>query len=196
MKSLRKSRHFYSLPVVTLEEGKEIGHIKGIVIDPEEAAVVALIIQKSGPFSEQKAIPYSRVVSVGDNAITIQKATSVEKVGSLPHLVKLMKDKINLRGARVITEGGAALGYVDEYLIDTETGKITSFEISGKFGEKFFKGKALLPAGEVRTIGKDVLVVRNGTEETLTWNEGAITKLAQKARQFRGIPQKKDDQDE
>ncbi len=38
---MRKSRHFYSLPVVTLEEGKEIGHIKGIVIDPEEAAVVA-----------------------------------------------------------------------------------------------------------------------------------------------------------
>ncbi len=189
---MRKSRHFYSLPVVTLEEGKEIGHIKGIVIDPEEAAVVALIVQKSSPFSEQKAIPYSRVVSVGDNAVTIQRVASAEKLGSIPNLAKLMKEKITLRGARVITEGGVALGYVDEFFIDPETGKITSLEISGRLGEKLFKGKASLAADEVRTIGKDVLVVRSGTEETLTWNEGAITKLAQKARQFRGTSQKKD----
>lgn len=33
---MRKSRHFYSLPVVTLEEGKEIGHIKGSLLIPKK----------------------------------------------------------------------------------------------------------------------------------------------------------------
>jgi sporulation protein YlmC with PRC-barrel domain len=74
----------------------------------------------------------------------------------------------------VISEGGAALGHVEEFYVDTATGKITAFEVSGAPGEGFLKGKAVLPAEEVRTIGKDILIVRNGAEESLTRSESRL----------------------
>ncbi len=196
---MRKGRQFLSLPVVSLEEGKKIGRIRGLVINPQTAEVAALLVQQSGLFSEQKVIPYPRVVSVGNNALTIQKGASAERLTSLPQILNLVKERVQLRGARVITEGGTALGYVEEFFVDPDTGKITAFEVSRRFGEALLKGRTVLPAQEVRTIGKDILVVRKGAEAALERSEGKLTetvkslkentaRLVQKARQLRTPP--------
>jgi len=171
---LRRSRQFLSLPVVTLEEGKEIGRIRGLVINHQSGVIAALLVQRGNIFREQKVIPYPRVVSVGSNALTIQKASSAERIASLPQILTLVKENVQLKGSRVITEGGTALGHVVEYLVDPTTGKIEAFEVSGNPAENLWKGKAFLPADEVRTIGKDVIVVRQGAEETLKRNEGML----------------------
>jgi uncharacterized protein YrrD len=169
-----KSRQFKSLSVVSLDEGREIGHIRSLVINPQTSEVAAIIVQRRGLFGEQKVIPYSRVVSVGNNALTVQKAANAERLTSLPQILGLIKEDVRLKGVRVISEGGAALGYVEEFYVDTETGKITAFEVGGTPGEGFLKGKATLPAGEVRTIGKDILIVRNGAEENLSRSESKL----------------------
>ncbi|HHY29674.1 MAG TPA: photosystem reaction center subunit H [Syntrophaceticus sp.] len=171
---MRRSRQFLSLPVITLEEGKQIGRIRGLVVNHQTGEVAALLVQRGNIFREQKVIPYPRVVSVGNSALTIQKASSAERIASLPQILTLVKDNIQLKGSRVITENGTALGHVVEYMIDPATGKIKAFEISGNPAESLWKGKSFLPADEVRTIGKDVLVVRQGAEETLKRDDGKL----------------------
>ncbi|HAF17290.1 MAG TPA: hypothetical protein DCG84_03030, partial [Peptococcaceae bacterium] len=74
-----------------------------------------------------------------------------------------------------ITEEGTSLGHVVEYLVDPATGKIEAFEVTASPAASLWKGKAYLPASEVRTIGKDVLVVRQGAEENLQHNEGKLS---------------------
>jgi uncharacterized protein YrrD len=171
---LRKSRQFLSLPVVTLEEGKEIGHVRSLIVNPQSGEVAALLIQRGHLFPEQKVIPYPRVVSVGNNALTVQKASSAERLASLPQILTLVKEDVQLKGSRVITEAGKALGHVVEYLVDPDTGKIKAFEISSSPAQSLWKGKACLPADQVRTIGKDVLVVRQEAEQELQLNDGKI----------------------
>jgi len=172
---MRKSRQYLSLPVVTLEEGKEIGRIRGLVVNPQAGEIAALIVQRGHIFPEQKVIPYPRVVSVGNNALTIQKASSAERLASLPQILNLVKENVQLKGSRVITEEGTALGHVVEYLVDPATGKIEAFEVTASPAASLWKGKAYLPASEVRTIGKDVLVVRQGAEENLQQSEGKLS---------------------
>ncbi|HHW29142.1 MAG TPA: photosystem reaction center subunit H [Syntrophomonadaceae bacterium] len=172
---MRKSRQYLSLPVVTLEEGKEIGRIRGLVVNPQAGEIAALIVQRGHIFPEQKVIPYPRVVSVGNNALTIQKASSAERLASLPQILNLVKENVQLKGSRVITEEGTALGHVAEYLVDPATGKIEAFEVTASPAASLWKGKAFLPASEVRTIGKDVLVVRQGAEENLKQSEGKLS---------------------
>lgn len=190
-----KSHQFISLPVVTLEEGKEIGQVRSLVINPLSGEIAALLIQRGHLFPEQKVIPYSRVVSVGNNALTVQKASSAERLASLPQILTLVKEDVQLKGSRVITEAGKALGNVVEYLIDPTTGKIKAFEISTSPAQSLWKGKACLPADQVRTIGKDVLVVLQGAEKELQLNDGKLaegvksikdntTRFVNKARQL------------
>lgn len=164
---MRRSRKFISMPIISIEEGQQIGTVKTIVIDPEKKEIAALIIEQRGWFKDQKVIPYSKVHSVGGDAITIEKYANVEKQTNLPNIVKLIKDKFELIGSKVVAENGSVLGYVDEFYVDLTNGKITTLEISGRFFEGLMQGKATLDTDYIKTVGKEVLIAVEGAENHL-----------------------------
>ncbi len=171
---MKKSRKFISMPVVSLQEGTEIGAVRSLIIDPAKMEVAALIIDQRGWFREQKIIPYSKVKSVGTDAVTIDQSSNVQKTVSLPEILKLIKERANPLGTKVIAENGTVLGLVDEYYIDEITGKITGLEITGKLLESLFKGRAMLPIENVRTMGSDIMVVKDGCESQLEKIDGGL----------------------
>ncbi|AFL98588.1 hypothetical protein Desde_0094 [Desulfitobacterium dehalogenans ATCC 51507] len=164
---MKPSKQFLSLPIVSLSEGQHIGYVKSLVIDSQSKALAALVIDPKGFFKDQRIIPYAKVVSVGADAITIDKGSYVEKSASLPEILSLIKEKLTIIGTRVITQSGKTLGVVEEFYVDPDTGKITQMEISGGKIEGFFSGKAILDADYVVTIGQDVIVAQKGCETSL-----------------------------
>jgi uncharacterized protein YrrD len=164
---LKPSKKFLSLPIVSLSEGQHIGYVKSLVVDSQTKSLAALIIDPKGFFKDQRIIPYAKVVSVGDDAITIDKGAYVEKSTSLPEILTLIKEKLSVIGTRVITQNGKTLGVVEEYYINPESGKITQIELSGGKIEGFLNGKALLDASYITTIGQDVIVAEKGCESGL-----------------------------
>jgi Uncharacterized protein conserved in bacteria len=151
---MRKSKQFVSLPVISLAEGQQIGAIKGLVVNPVQKAVSALLIEQKGWFKEQKYIPFSKVRSIGEDALTIDRRSNAEKGASIPEIVELLKDKAEITGAKLITENGTALGYVDEYYVDLQSGDIVGLEFSGGSLSSWMRGSAFLDINHVRTIGK------------------------------------------
>lgn len=164
---LKPSRKFISLPIVSLSEGQHIGYVKSLVIDANTKSLAALVVDLKGFFKDQRIIPYNKVISVGDDAITIDKGAHVEKSASLPEILTLIKEKLSIIGTRVITQNGKTLGVAEEYYIDPETGRITQIQISGGKLEGLLNGKALLQAEYISTIGHDVIVTEKGSEAHL-----------------------------
>ena len=171
---MKKSRKFISMPIFSLAEGIQIGSIRSLVVDPAKMEVAALIIDQRGWFRDQKIIPYAKVKSIGSDAVTIDQSSNVQKPISLPELLKLIKERCNPVGTRVIAENGTVIGTVDEFYVDETTGKITGLEISGKLLESLYKGKAFLPIDRVCTIGSDVIVVTNDAESNLEKIDGGL----------------------
>ncbi len=167
------SKKFLSLPIISLKEGQQIGFVRNLVIDPRAKAVAALIVDPKGFFKEQRIIPFNRVVSIGENAITVSTESQVEKATSLPDILELLKEKAAIIGIKVMTTNGKALGIIDEFYIDLEDGSISSLDISdGKF-EGLFNGKARLKADEILTIGFDVVIVTKDCDERMElFNKG------------------------
>ncbi|MHB8156855.1 MAG: PRC-barrel domain-containing protein, partial [Desulfocucumaceae bacterium] len=128
---MRKSKQFLGMTVVSLEEGQQIGSVRGLVINPASKNVAALIIEQKGWFREQKFIPFSKVHNIGEDVITIDRGNRVERGASLPEILKLFKDRVTITGSRLVTEKGSILGVVDEYYIDLQTGDIVGLEFSG-----------------------------------------------------------------
>lgn len=164
---MKPSRKFLSLPIVSLSEGQHIGYVKSLVIDARTKSLAALVVDLKGFFKDQRIIPYSKVISVGEDAITIDKGAYVEKSASLPEILGLIKEKLSIIGTRVITQNGKTLGVAEEYYIDPETGRITQIQISGGKLEGLLNGKALLQAEYISTIGQDVIVTEKGSETYL-----------------------------
>lgn len=171
---MKPSKEFHSLPIVSLSEGQHIGYVKNLVVDAQSKSLAALVIDPKGFFKDQRIIPYNKVVSVGEDAITIDKGTHVEKSASLPEILQLIKERLSIIGTRIITQNGKTLGVVDEYYIDPTNGQITQIEISGGKIEGFFRGKALLDAQYILTIGQDVIVAQEGSESHLLVAEKGV----------------------
>ena len=180
---MRKSRKYISMPIVSLKEGTQIGTVRSLVVDPVKMEIAALIIDQRGWFRDQKIIPFSKVKSIGNDAITIDESSNVQKTVSLPEILKLMKEKANPTGTRVITETGTVVGIIDEYYINEISGKIVSFEISGKMLESLFKGKALMAAEYVRTLGSDVIVVSEDAPAKLEKLDGGLQETFQNIKE-------------
>ena len=155
---MRKSKQFISMPVVSLEEGQQMGNIKALVVNPTEKKVVALAVEQKGLFREHKYIPYSKVRSVGGDAVTVNRGASAQKSGSLPEIITLVRDKNNINGARIVTENGTLLGIVDDYYVNLANGELVGMEFSGNYLNSVFNGKAFLDINHVLTIGKDMIV--------------------------------------
>lgn len=171
---MKKSRKFLSMPIISLAEGLKIGNVRNLVVDPVKMEVAALIVDQRGWFREQKIIPFSKVKSIGSDAVTIDQTSNVQKPISLPELLKLLKERTNPIGNKVIAENGTEIGIVDEFYIDEATGKITGLEVSGKLLESLYKGKAFLPIENVSTIGDDIIVVTKDAQSSLEKLDGGL----------------------
>lgn len=171
---MRKSKQFLGMPVISLEEGQQIGTIKGLVVNPSFKNVAALIIEPKGFFREQKFIPFSKVHSIGDDAVTIDRVNRAEKGASLPEILKLIKERVIVVGSRLVAENGTVLGVVDEYYIDLQTGDIVGLEFSGGALSNLFKGSAFLDINYIRTLGMSVVICSNSSLDNIVTMDGGL----------------------
>ena len=183
---MRKSKRFESMPVISLEEGQQIGHVKSLVVAPAGKKVAALIIEQKGWFKEQRFIPYHKVKSAGSDAITIEKTTNVERATGLPDIVKLVREKVGIIGARIVAENGTLLGNVDEYYVDLATGTIAGLEFSGNLLNSLINGRAFLDTIYVRTLGKEVVVITNEALDNIFKLDGGLQETVKNIRETTG----------
>ncbi|MDA8096071.1 MAG: photosystem reaction center subunit H [Desulforudis sp.] len=182
----KKSRDLLGLPVISLDEGVKLGHVKGLVIDPPSKALAALIVESSGLFREQRFIPLAKIHSMGFDAVTISRITNAEKGASLPHIVQLWKDKVTLVGARVISENGTVLGRVQDYTVDLDNGQIEGIELAESSLNRMLKGSHHISVHLIRTLGREAVVVSDNTAESMNRIDGG---LEERMRQM--LPKKK-----
>lgn len=183
---MRKSKQFPGLPVVSLAEGRQIGTVKDLVINPSTRAVAALIIETGAWRKEQRFIPYQRIHSVGDDAITIHRSSNVEKGTSLPEIMQLLKERVTLTGSRLLTPGGQVLGRVEEYYVDVKSGQIVGLEISGGQLGSLLKGRAFLDSNLVETIGPRLIICREEARENMIKIDGGLAENLQQWRESGG----------
>lgn len=172
---MKPSRKFLSLPIISLQEGQQLGYVKSLILNASTKSLAAIVVDPKGFFKDQRIIPYSKVVSVGDDAITISKESHVEKTSSMPELLDLVKEKLTIIGTKMVTETGKTLGTAEEYYVDPSTGKITEIEISGGKLEGFLNGKASISADYITTIGHDVIISQKGSENALTVSDKGLS---------------------
>lgn len=172
---MRASKKILSMAVLSLENGEQIGKVKGLIIDPGTLNIAALVLeQKGGWFKEARVITFEHVQSVGEHAITVAKTRCIEKASSLPHIMQLVRNNLEVIGAKVVSQDGNLLGTVEEYLFDPASGRLTSLEISGRLLDSLFKGKAYLPTEMIITLGKHAIIVDNSTQEKIIRQESGL----------------------
>ena len=153
------SKDITGIAVVSIAEGKKLGTVERVYLDPDSQRVVGFAVGSGGGLlSSQPAaglmVDVTEVHSLGPDALTLDEATAARGAevtaasASLPSLDDLTKRK-------VVTEGGTYVGQVASIEFDERGFHLTEVEVS----PGFFQGNVRVPSEHLISIGKDLLVV-------------------------------------
>lgn len=146
------------LPVIAMAEGKQVGKVDELVIDPDRKAVSWLRLHSGGLLGGERLwVSVEAVHGVGEDAVTINAEADARAPADAPEALALVKAKRGVIGNKVITENGERLGEVRDYEFNPETFALTSLSVPP--GMNVVGEILTIPGDKVLTIGEDVIVV-------------------------------------
>jgi uncharacterized protein YrrD len=115
--------------------------------------VAAVVVEDGKWYLGAKILPFKMIQGIGEYALTVENSNAVVALSAGNGMEKMLETDVRVKGTKVLTMGGKMQGHVAEILLDEQSGKILACEIS------LVNGKlAVIPAEQVITFGKDVLV--------------------------------------
>ncbi|MGM0841861.1 MAG: PRC-barrel domain-containing protein [Bacillota bacterium] len=156
---MKKSAEMKALPIISISDGSEIGRVKSLVINPEKGSVDFLTIEHEDWQVSVKAIPFKKVVGIGEYAVTVENENAVIDLNEIPIANQLVNKKIKINDTRVMTRKGQMIGNIQEFYVDDETGAIVFLELNAQ-DNTFFLGTE-----HVLTFGKDIIIVNEDAAE-------------------------------
>ena len=157
----RDASNLMSMPVISTSEGKELGKVKDVLFDPNEHAILAVMVTPSGRDTTMLVVR-ERINSIGDKAITVNDVGALQELTAAPRAQEIIDSCVHLRGTSVVSETGNSLGTVDKILID-ESGNVAAYRASS--GLLGFGAKTDISPSEVISVGQDALVVSASAEQ-------------------------------
>lgn len=151
---MKKSSEILGLKVVSITEGKELGLVKELVINPAAGAVAGLVIDDGKWFYGAKVLPFMTIVGIGEYAVMVENSEHLVSVSESPDIVGLLNAGVKIIGAKVLEKSGKIQGKVTEFTVD-DSGKISACEVELTNN----KGSIQLPSEHVLTYGRDVIIV-------------------------------------
>jgi uncharacterized protein YrrD len=161
---LKSSRQILDLPVLSIEEGKEIGRVKHLVLNPQRGAVDYILVEDQAWYQGLKAMPYAAVQGIGAYALTVANRSSLSEVTECTGIIDLLEKDLRLPGLKVLSTKGCLLGSVSEFYIHDQSGDIAGCQL---IPENSQKAAGIIPGKFILTYGSDYLVVEEGIEEKL-----------------------------
>lgn len=155
-----KSAALPGLPVVDLGTGQNLGRVKSLVLNAQEKAVVALVLDDGRWYLGVKLLLWPDLVGVGTDAITVTGKETIKSLVDCPDLEKWLAMSLDLTDTPVMSKSGKIWGKARGYTLDRQ-GRLTSCEIERDNGETL-----TLAATDIIALGKEVVIADDATSIT------------------------------
>ncbi len=156
---MKKSTEIQSLPIINISDGSEIGKVRSLVVNPEKGSVDFLTVEHEDWQISVRAIPFKKVVGIGEYAVTVEHENAVIDLNEIPIANSLVNKKIRVTDARLMTRKGQMIGEIVEFHVDDESGAIRTLEVKSKSDTYY------LDSPHVLTWGKDIVIVKEDAAE-------------------------------
>ncbi|MBX0358878.1 PRC-barrel domain-containing protein [Halobacillus sp. Nhm2S1] len=195
---MKKSVEIIGFPIISISAGEEIGKVKSIVINPEKGSVDFLTVEHEDWQVSVKAIPFQKIIGIGEYAITVESSHSILDLNEIPIANQLINKKVSITGARVMTRVGELVGEITEYYVNETNGQVISvdvstaeqnnFEVSSEYiityGENLIILNEEFPTGDVETREVEKAPAQVESKKTLhfstTANQERVDELDRK----------------
>lgn len=153
------------LPVLSLDEGKQIGEVQDLVVDISRAAIRGLLVSDEAWFSEYRIILFVDVFRTGPDAIMLRDASCLQP-STLFELEGYLRVQ-DLTDKPIYTETGLYLGRLSDIFFQPLTGELTGYELSDGILSDFLYGRKAMPLPQAQMIHDERLLVPEAMSQLL-----------------------------
>ena len=165
----KKSVEILNLPIISITEGRELGMSKTLLIDAKNGVVAAITIEDEDWYRGVKLLPYSSVIAIGHDAVTITSSENILTLEDASDYEAMMDANIRIIGTKAITKSGTIQGKVSEIYIG-DGGKVEKCAIVAPDGSE-----SEITAEQISIFGKQVTVIDPTDEEEKKTNPVTAT---------------------
>ena len=126
---MRVAQEIMNVPVISANDGQEVGKVKGFYIDQNLTHLLAISLGSEGLFNRKETlIKWPDVVTFGQDAILIKDADCVIETSEVENFEDFV-ERDEIGGRSVETPGGTKIGRVGDLIFD-EKAMISGFALS------------------------------------------------------------------
>lgn len=155
---MEKLRNLLGLPVLVTETGTQIGEVKEVILDLEQAVVRGIVLVDANLFSNNQGVMFKDVCRVGKDAIMLRTTYAVQELtpARMPGTVYYLCDLLD---KQIYTDTGLCLGILVDALFDDATGEIKAYELSDGLIIDLLYGRKFMPLPQAQVVGQERLIV-------------------------------------
>ncbi|MFA6423009.1 MAG: PRC-barrel domain-containing protein [Patescibacteria group bacterium] len=150
--------HFKNLPVFS-QEGKHLGNISQIIFSSEEPKLIGFLIGSNGFFKNQMAISVADIVAYFRRMIILRSEESLVEIDEIIRIKAEILKNIKFLDGNALDSKNNKIGIIEDILIDTDSGLVLKYYISG------YSGKRIFPSEKVLEITKAGIVFSDESEK-------------------------------
>lgn len=158
---VRRAKVLIGLPVVANDQGRVVGEVKDLCVDPAQRRVRALQIVDGAVWRRTRVLPWEQVVQISEDAVYIPAPTALSSGEELTaDCWFLMASEGGVYGRSVIDVAGERLGRLGDILVDFSTGEIAGYEISDGMLQDLLSGRQRMLANSQLSYDGESLVIQ------------------------------------
>ena len=160
-----KGNQVLGLPVITINNGKQLAKIQDIIYDPKTNQVKAFLISEGGWFKEAEVLLIQDIKAIGQDAVMIDSTNQIRPANEVDNAVSSIAESENyLTKNQVITQQGTKLGKVVDIYFDFPGGRVSDLEVSEGMFKNISSGTKTVPVANIITVGEEALIVSGFVE--------------------------------
>jgi uncharacterized protein YrrD len=148
--------------IVTADTGQRLGQTADVLFDSDRTHVIGLVVS-GGWFKNEAVLPYEHVHALGGDAVIARGTGHLMDAKEWKQSGRGVQRSSALTGKPIVTATGERLGVVSDIAVDPESGAVRAIEVRSPKAGGLLTRRAMMPAETGIKVGRDFLVVSNGT---------------------------------
>lgn len=163
---MQRLRDLFGLPVLITATGEQIGEVKEVLLDLEQAAVVGIVLAGANWFANNQGVLFADVFRSGRDAVMLRAAYKVRELtpAMLPGTACYLLDLLD---KQMYTDTGLRFGILVDALYDHATGEIKAYEISNGLIADLLYGRKHMPLPQAQVVSQDKIIIPDSMTKLL-----------------------------
>jgi len=140
------------LPVGVLEESRKAGTVSKVIFDHSQAKIIGFLIKTNSFWGLQKVVSLSDVIVIDESGLVINSSEDILEKDEVVRVGALLKKNAKLVGLRVCNKEERFLGFLNDAVIETQTGNLVRIYAGFLWRKFIFSQKQIIKLDEKRIV--------------------------------------------